>query len=268
MKKTIFAVIIILVIAIAGAVFYVFSNLDAIVKAAIEEYGSEAVKTSVHVNDVAIRLTEGAATISGLTIANPDGFSLPQAFTLGDIKVDINLEKTSKELIAVDAIHIVAPQVFYEINADRNGNLNMLKDNLALSDSASTGTSAGTEPAKGSAGAPIRLDIARFDFKDAVLHAKVVPLKDKTYDLKLPTLVLTDLSGTPEQIARQVLDRLIDHAKKEIRKQGLDKELAEMKARAQQRIDEEKAKLEQKADDRLEEEKQKAQDKLNNLLGR
>jgi len=116
--------------------------------------------------------------------------------------------------------------------------------------------------------APVKLDIARFEFKDASLHAKVVPLQDKTYDLKLPTLVLTDLSGTPEQISRQVLDRLIDHAKKEIQKQGLDKELAEMKARAQQRIDEEKAKLGQKADDRIEQEKQEAQDKVKNLLGR
>ena len=65
-----------------------------------------------------------------------------------------------------------------------------------------------------------------------------------------------------------MLDRLIDHAKNEIRKQGLDKELAEIKAKAQQRIDEEKAKLEQQADERIEEEKQKAEDKLKNILGR
>jgi len=268
MKKTIFAVIIILVVVIAGAVFYVFSNLDAIVKAAIEEFGSNAVKTSVQVEDVEIRLTEGAATISGLTVANPDGFSLPQAFSLGEILVDINLEKTHKELIAIDAVHIVAPQVFYEINAGRNGSLNILKDNLGMSAGASTGASAGSEPAAGAAGDPVRLDIARFEFKDASLHARVVPLKDKTYDLKLPALVLTGLNGTPEQISRQVLDRLIDHAKKEIQKQGLDRELAEIKAKAQQRIDEEKAKLEQQADERVEEEKQKAEDKLKNLLGR
>jgi hypothetical protein len=268
LKKTIFAVIIILAIVIAGAVFYVFSNLDTIVKMAIEEFGSDAVKTSVQVEGVEIRLTEGVAIISGLTVANPDGFSLPQAFSLGEITVDINLEKTRKELIAIDAIHIDAPQVFYEINAGRIGSLNMLKENLGTSDSASTGISPGSKSTKGSADAPVRLDIARFEFKDASLHAKVVPLQDKTYDLKLPTLVLTDLSGTPEQISRQLLDRLIDHAKKQIQKQGLDKELAEIKAKAQQRIDEEKAKLEQKADDRIEQEKQEAQDKLKNLLGR
>ena len=267
MKKTIFIIIILLLIVIAGAVFYVLNNLDAIVEAAIEEYGSDAVKTSVQVEEVEIRLTEGAATINGLTIANPDGFSLPQAFSLGEITVDINLEKTQQELIAIDAIIVAAAKVFYEIDEERNGSLNMLKDNLGMGAGAST-ASVDDKPSKDSAGTPIRLDISRFEFKDASLHAKVVPLKDKTYDLMLPALVLTDLSGTPEQISRQVLDKLIDHAKKEIRKQGLDKELAELKAKAQQRVDEEKAKLEQQTDDRVEQEKQKAQDKLNNLLGR
>jgi len=273
MKKIIFASIVIFVIAIAGAIFYVLNNLDAIVRAAIEEFGSDAVKTSVQVEEVAISLTEGAATIYGLTVANPDGFSLPQAFSLGQVAVDINLEKTSKQLIVIDAINIAAPKVFYEINADREGSLNILKDNLGVGAGASTGTSSagtatGTESSKDSAGAPIKLNIARFEFKDASLHAKVVPLKDKTYDLKLPALVLTNLNGTPEQISRQVLDRLIDHAKKEIQRQGLDTELEEIKARAQQGIDEGKAKLEQQANDRIDQEQQKAKDKLKNLLGR
>jgi len=269
MKKTIFVTIAILVVAVAGAVFYLLSNLDVLVKLAIEEYGSEAIQTPVQVEEVAIRLTEGSAAINGLTVANPEGFSLPQAFSLGEIVVDINLDKTDKELVAIDAINITAPQVFYEINAQRQGSLDMLKDNLAMGGGTSAaGAPAGTESSRGSESAQFILDIAHFKFKDASLHAKVVPLNDKTYDLKLPALVLTDLRGTPEQVSRQVLDSLVDHAKKEIQRQGLDKELAELKARAQQRIDEEKAKLEQQADGRVEQEKQKAQDKLKNLLGR
>lgn len=119
MKKTIWAIIIILMIAVAGVVFYVFNNLDAIVKAAIEEYGSEAVNTSVQVEEVGIWLTEGTAVIKGLSVANPDGFSLPQAFFLGEMAVALDLEKTDKQMIAIDVINIVAPQVFYEINAQR-----------------------------------------------------------------------------------------------------------------------------------------------------
>lgn len=268
MKKALLVVVAVLLIAIAGAVYYVLTNLDAIVKAAIEQFGSEAVKTSVQVDRVAINLGEGVATINGLTVANPDGFSLPQAFALGEIAVDINLEKTGRDLIAIDLINIASPKVFYEINADRKGSLNVLKENLDREGGAGSGSPSDSASTAGSDETPIKLSIGRFVFKDASLHAKVVPLKDKTYDLKLPALVLNNLQGTPEQIARQALDRLIEHAKQEIRKQGLDKELAEIKAKAQQRIDEEKAKLQQKADDRIEEEKQKAEDKLKNLLTR
>ena len=146
--------------------------------------------------------------------------------------------------------------------------MNILKDNLGIGGGgASAGADAESPDSAGSA-SPLKLEVKRFVFKDASLHAKVIPLNDKTYDLKLPALVLNDLKGTPDQISRQVLDRLIEHAKKEIRKQGLDKELAEIKARAQQKIDEGKAKLQQKADERVEEEQQKAQDKLKNLLER
>ena len=268
MKKFLIAIIVVLIIAIAGAIYYLISNLDAIIEAAIEQFGSDAVKTSVEVDKVETWLSEGTAVVYGVTIANPDGFSMPLAFSLDEIAVDINLEKTDKEVIAIDLINIAAPRVFYEINEQRQGSLNILKDNLGISGGTSrTGASPGTEPSSGSA-VPLQLDIARFEFKDASLHAKVVPLKGKTYDLKLPSLLLTDLKGTPEQISRQVLDKMIDHAKNEIRKQGLDKELAEIKARAQQRIDEEKAKLEQQADERIDAEKQKAEDKLKDLLSR
>lgn len=268
MKKTLFVILILIVVVIAGAVFYLLNNLDALVKAAIEEFGSDAVKTSVQVEQVTISLSEGAATINGLTVANPEGFSLPKAFSLGEVTVDINLEKTSKQQLAIDAIKVAAPEVFYEINAARQSSLNVLKDNLGMGAGASSGTASGTESSQDAAGTTVNLDITRFEFNDASLHAKVVPLKDKVYDLKLPALVLTNLSGTPEQISRQVLDRLIDHAKQEIRKQGLDKELDELKAKARQKLDEEKAKLQQQADDRVEQEKQKAEDKLKNLLGR
>ena len=265
MKKIILAIFVILVIAFAGIFYYVFSNLDVIVKAAIEKYGSQAVQTSVKVDDVNIELTSGTGTIRGLTIANPKGFSLPYAFSLGEITTKINIDKTGQELIAIDLIRIGAPKVFYEINADRQGSLNILKDNLSKGVKDTSTAPAGK---KADAKPPIKLAIARFELKDATLQAKVVPLKDKIYNLKLPPFKLLNLSGTPEQISKQVLDQLIDHAQKAIKKQGLDKELAELKARAKEKVDEKKAALKEKADSKLDAEKAKAQDKLKGLLDR
>jgi hypothetical protein len=262
MKKAILAVVVVLVIAVAGILYYVLTNLDAIVKAAIEKYGSQAIQTQVKVDHVDIKLTTGTGTIKGLTIANPEGFSQPLAFSLGEITTTINIDKTSQNLVAIDLINIDAPNIFYEINAERQGSLNVLKDRLT------TGTSKASAPTEKSSQPSLELDIAKFQLKNALLQAKVVPLKDKMYKLKLPPLTLTNLRGTPEQISRQVLKQLIDHAQTAIKKQGLDKELAELKSKAKQRVDEEKAKLKEKADSKVDEKKDEMQDKLKGLLNR
>ena len=74
MKKIILGLFLVILIAIAGGLYYVLSNLDALVEAAIEKHGSEATQTAVLVDSVKIDLASGAGGISGLTIANPKGF--------------------------------------------------------------------------------------------------------------------------------------------------------------------------------------------------
>ena len=253
MKKLFAGIFVILILAVAGGVYYVVANLDSIVKTNIEKYGSETTQTAVKVDNVLIRLTEGSAAINGLTIANPAGFSLPYAFSLGQIATDIDIDKTTKEVIAIELINISAPQVFYEINADRVGSLNVLKDNLGTG--SSTPSSPSELPSDTTQSQQIQIQIGRLLLEDAKLHAKVAPLDNKTYNLPLPTLELTNLSGTPEQISRQILNQLIEHAKKEIQKQGLDKELNKLKSKARKEVD-----------TRLKEGEDKAMNKLKGLL--
>ena len=66
----------VLVVALGagGALYYVYSNLNEIVRTAIEEYGSEVLGTSVTVEDVSLSLTEGRGQITGFRIAEPRGF--------------------------------------------------------------------------------------------------------------------------------------------------------------------------------------------------
>ena len=78
----------IVAVVVIAAVIYVWSSLDSIVAAAIEKYGSQATQTSVSVSGVKLELTQGRAAISGLTVANPSGFSTPTVFSLGGILSD------------------------------------------------------------------------------------------------------------------------------------------------------------------------------------
>lgn len=262
MKKTLLIVVVLLIAVIAGGVYYVLTNLDSLVKEAIEKYGSQATHTEVRVQSVNIRLKDAAAAISGLTVANPKGFSGANAFSLGQIATRLDVKATSKDKIVINEVRIQKPEVFYEVNADKQGNLNLLKDNLA------GGAKPATEKSAKAGGQPPIITIHRFEFAGAALHAKLVPLNNKEYNLTLPSFELANLSGTPEQISKQVLNQLIDRARDEIRKKGIDAELEKARAQVKEKVDAEKAKLKEKADTRVEEEKAKAQDKLKQLLGK
>jgi uncharacterized protein involved in outer membrane biogenesis len=265
MKKTLLIVVVLIIAVIAGGVYYVLTNLDSLVKQAIEKYGSEATQTAVRVQRVNIQLKQASAAISGLTVANPKGFDIPNAFSLGQIATRLNVKGMSKDHIVIDEVRVQAPEVFYEINADKQGNLNLLKDKLIGGAKAGA---AGEKPATQTGAKPPMITIHKFVFADAALHAKLVPLKNKEFNLKLPSFELVNLSGTPQQIGKQVMNQLIDRAREEIRKQGIDAELEKAKAQVKEKVETEKAKLKEKADTRIEEEKAKAADKLKNLLGK
>lgn len=263
MKKTILIILFLVIVVLAGGVYYVLTNLDSLVKEAIEQFGSQATQTRVEVQRVNIHLKKASAAISGLTVANPGGFSMPNAFSLGEISTRLDLKATNKANIAIDEVKILSPEIFYEVNADRKANLNLLKDRLAGGDkNAAKQTGAGK-----SADMPT-LSIHKFVFSGAAVHALLVPLKNKQYDLKLPAFTLSNLHGTPDQISRQVLNQIIDRARDEIRRKGIDAELDKAKAEVKAKVDAEKAKAKAKVDSRVEEEKSKAQDKLQNLLGK
>ena len=271
MKKILLGLVLVIVLIIALAMYYVFSNLDSLVKAAIEQYGSQATQTEVQVESVKIHLGDGAAAINGLSIANPKGFAMPKAFSLGEISTRIDLESLQEEPYIIDEITVRAPQVFVEINKDKQTNLNELKKNLMAASGKQTTATSETKTDKSTAKEP-RLIIRRINFVEGNIQAKVVPLKNKEYQLKLPALKLRNLGGDKgvpaSQLASEIISQLSDHARNEIKKKGIDRELDKLKAKAKAKIEEEKAKLKQKADSKLEEEKEKAVDKLKDLFNR
>ena len=269
MKKIILGLVLLIVIIISVAVYYVFSHLDSLVKNAIETYGSQVTQTAVRVDKVHIELKNGAGTINGLTIANPKGYSTPLAFSLGEVHTRIDIKSLQQEPYIIDEIRIVAPQVFMEINADKKTNLNEIKNNLTASIPSSKTKPVAADQTREKAKEPL-LIIRRVLFTDGNIQAKLVPLNNKEYQLKLPSLNMTNLGGkrgaTPTQIAKEILTRLTDQARDEIKRKGIDQELNKLKAQAREKVDAEKAKLKAKTDSKLEEEKQKAMDKLKGML--
>jgi len=290
MKKVILGFII---LAVVGSGYYFLTNLDAIIKAAIEKHGSAATETAVRVDKVRVKLTDGVKTgtgsIKGLTIANPNGFTAPYVFSLGEITLGIDLQSLKEEPYVVSEVSVLAPEVFIEINDDRKVNLNELKKRM-VSDKPQTNQN---QTSTQSNTAEPRLKIRKLVFAKGNIIAKVVPLNNKEYKLNLPSIVMNNVGGkagaTPTELTKEILNRVIEQAKKEFQKSSYGLELERLKAEAKAKldaskakakvkleaekskvkakVDTEKEKLKEKSDSKLGSEKQKAKDKLKKLFG-
>lgn len=102
--------------------------VDRMAARAIERRGSAMTGTAVHVDDVDLSLVGGTATVRGLTIANPSGFSAPNALSLGEIHVDLNVASLFGDLLMIRELRVAAPSVFFEIDASGRSNVEVIRD--------------------------------------------------------------------------------------------------------------------------------------------
>jgi hypothetical protein len=196
------AIVLVLVIGIVGAVFYFTSNVDAIVENLIEEQGSAATGTAVRVDGVSIDLRAATGAVTGLSVANPEGFSGDPAIEFGTLKLRLDAGSLFESPIVVENIDVGEATLRMEQSGSRN-NLQVLLDKLR-----------GEPPAEPETeGQGTRVVIERFALTDANASLSVVDL-DEQRTLDVPDIVLTDIGGksggaTATEVARQILEPVI-----------------------------------------------------------
>jgi len=125
-------IILAIVIVVVAAAIYVFTNLDSIIKTAVEEVGTEVTQTKVSLNDVEVSLTEGSGALRGFSLANPQGFSDNNAMQFNEVSVALDLATVQSDPIVIKEIVIDAPKVVYEFGQG-GSNIDTIKDNVAKS---------------------------------------------------------------------------------------------------------------------------------------
>lgn len=217
-KKIIIAIAVLLLV-LAGVLFFVFRNLDSIVKSAIEKYGSEITKTAVRVSSVKIKLSSGEGAIKGLTVSNPKGFSSSNIFSLGKISTKIDAGSVRSKIIVIDSIVISAPQVLYEMNSSGAFNIDALKKNIQ-----STGGE--KKPEKKKDEKEIRLHIKKLVIENGEINLRFPTGSDKPSMIKLPRVELTDIGkkggATPSQVAGRVASALTEEIAFAVAKAGAE----------------------------------------------
>ncbi len=221
MKKILIAVLVIVVLIVV-AVALLFSNLDSIVAKAIEVNGSNVTKTDVRVAGVDLSLREGRGTIKGLTVANPEGFEAPEAFALGEITLDIDVQSLRGEPIVIDEIRIEAPVVNAEITKTGASNIEKIRENVKAY------TAGGTEQSSGQAKL---MRIKSFVFEQGRVEVDVSALGLENRTIDLPEIRLNDVGGErgapPDEIAKIILAAVAKQVSAEIAGSQLDRAIRE-----------------------------------------
>lgn len=220
----------IVVLIIAGGLFLLYSNLDRIVAAAIEKYGSETTGTKVAVSSVRIKLKAGEGSIRNLSIGNPRGFSTPSAFTLENITVAVDTGSVTKDPVVIDRVMISAPRITYEINESGQSNINVIRKKVeSIQEKGTSGRK--TE------GGEKKIIIKRLVIEKGEVTIQVAALPGKPLSAALPRIELSNLGGkggdSPGAIATQVLGPLVNQASVAASRAGigqyLGKEAGEVK---------------------------------------
>lgn len=233
--KILGGLLIVVVIVVAAGVYYVYNNTDSLVKRAIEQYGSEATGTAVNVDGVHIDWQAGKIELTNLTVANPAGYSTPNALAVGTALVDVNYDSIREKIIIIDNILVDQAHVTAEEKNMSQINLKELSERLAQPESGGSGGTQGDSPSS-----DIKLALKQFTFSKAQLSLVSSRYGDR--DDTLPTITASNVGVpnglAPEALAKALLDQVLDKAIRQSKARLKDEAEDKLKEKAREKLEE------------------------------
>src|SRR5688572_28003853 len=129
MKKILVGILLLLVM-LGGGLYYLYNNLEYLVKQQIETAGTAAVGTAVTVDAVVIDLPTCTATIRGFSVASPEGFSAGIMKSFAELQIVQDLDNLSRERIDITSMTAHNPHVLYELQGTAS-NLDVIRARLS-----------------------------------------------------------------------------------------------------------------------------------------
>lgn len=231
--KAVMWIVLVLVLAVVGVGAYVVLNSGDLIKSAIEEVGPDYLGADVSVSEVDLSLTEGSGAIRGLNLGNPAGFSGSHAMRLNEVKVVLDPQQVSGDLVVLKQISIDGADLL-AIAQGKETNFQKLMDNITQ---ATGDAGADAAPAGDEAASQTRFIVDRFDFTNAKVALQSDVLGEM--DLSIPDIRLTDVGrksngATAAELARELLKPITSAISTAAVSQGLD--LDGVKANVEQKI--------------------------------
>ncbi len=206
MKKIIVRIVIGLVVLFIAALLLVGLLLDGIVKRGVETIGPKLTKVDVTLHKVGLSLFSGSGKIEGLVVGNPEGFTTPQAISVGSASLSLSPGSLLSDKIVIKYIKVEAPEITLESGL---GGSNLKKILANLNESTAAGGNDASAAAKPKETGPGRkLEVDDFLLTGAKLHFSLTGVGSATVplpDIHLTGLGQGDAGITSAELTKRVL---------------------------------------------------------------
>lgn len=101
-------------VIVGGALWWVYASRDALIKQAIERFGPTLTGVSVKVASVKIEPLDGRGEIRGLELGNPQGYKAPHSLSLGEMRLAVDPESLTADVVHIKELVLEAPSITYE----------------------------------------------------------------------------------------------------------------------------------------------------------
>ncbi|OFX12653.1 MAG: hypothetical protein A2516_02425 [Alphaproteobacteria bacterium RIFOXYD12_FULL_60_8] len=194
-----------LVVVIAVGLFVVASNIDSLIRAAIEKVGTEVTQVNVSLDGVKTSLSDKTAALNTLTVGNPSGFKTSEAMSLGVVSVSLGDLPGEGQPIVIKEVLISQPAITYE-KGESGSNIDAIQRNVEQFAAKNSGGE--TASAEAEAGGEQKVIIENLYIKDGKINVSVLGM-DPT-PVALPNIHLKDIGksnggATPAEVAQKIL---------------------------------------------------------------
>ncbi|MEH6526013.1 MAG: hypothetical protein V7723_08050 [Sneathiella sp.] len=217
------AVVVILIAVVAGIFYF---NLDKIIIAAVEKYGSEVTQTDVVLDEVDLDLTSGKGALKGFSVANPSGFDEQHAVQFNTVAVNVDIPNTNDKLIHITEIRIEQPAITYEVNETTN-NLDAIKKNVDTF-MKENGMGGGEQKEEASSEEGPKLIIDNIYINGGKVTVKSPILLNQKVEGNLPDIHMKDIGkseggASPDEVAAQLINEISSQAMAVVTNLGIGK---------------------------------------------
>jgi len=209
MKKLLLGVAALILIAIAGVLWWLYSSLDAQVASAIRRYGPDITGVPISLAKAKVNPLDGKAALYGLVVGNPDGFKTKYALSLGEISMTLDLGSLTTDVIRIKEITLIKPEVTYE-HASAGSNLDVLQRNIERAIAQQRGNTKKTQDSESDK----RLVIEHLYIKNGTASVSVEVFNGNVLSVPIPDLHVRNIGKksngtTAGEAMRQILGPLV-----------------------------------------------------------